>query len=1067
MQDSLVFKMKTPYRQLLLGRGNSPVLSSVAALLVFLVIMPGLSFAHWENHPVWQSSGTTENHPVWQNAGSWENHPVWASSGGWENHPGWENSGAWENHPSWESSGSWENHPNWESSGSWENHPVWQDGGSWQNNPSWESSGEWQPGGGHWEVEDGWYYDDFWGTWVWGENWTWVEESQWVDTSHWVDNWEWVDNSHWDDNWEWIDTSHWADNWEWTDTSHWVDNWEWTDTSHWVDNWVYVDTSHWVDNWIYADTSHWVDNWVYVDTSHWVDNMVWVDDPVNRAPATSLSGPAALAPGESGYFSATANDADGNLTRWRMYLSGNPNPQWTSLGGGSASTGLSYSFNSPGTYTWVVDAEDSNGASSSSSLTVTVGNSNQPPTASIGGPQSLGQGAAATFTASANDSDANLYRWRFHFSDNPNPQWTYVSGGSASTSINWTFTAPGTYTWVVDVEDTSGASYSSSKTVTVNAVAAPLAAPVVTLYPLSQLFGNSVKTYVKAGETQAFNVIAHCPDGLNEVGLELCDASGVPLANVGLNNVSGTEAYQRFVWTAPLTLGVCYFRGYAWNADRSQLTRGAVVAITVKSFDVESYALAQMNGYTTVPGDGITFSCTISAPDQNGVVVMIIYEHGDYGVGLLRQESINVNTGEVLSRYDGVSQVDLNANPYEAWLPGGADDPFANWDPDTAFDTQTEQEMQDEFIDSLPPQIQAGVAASLAAHHVVQLRFSDGSSFLMVPDGVPAGGSIVNGKYVFRDPIVPNHNRYVDLAPPTVADDNTEGIVRMARYVVNGNDPETFDWAGYFQWLRDHQVSAADAASATAFVIGSNGFGAESLGASFLGRLFGSSPPTGALGAHETQNVFPFNQTTNNSCGVAVARNIIAIFNHGACAESETAVAQRMADIIKESLAEFKESTAEEQRDGHHGVLSTLLQFNAALNKPYNIRVEQDGTPGVSAFNGLDAFKALMQAAANNGTVFIAKTKLSGDILTEYPTLSPNHVVVLRPYLDNGTLKIDEIDSGRAENGRAKVTPYNLNNPADLLKAAKIPDGIINASDQLHPGEPQSGKILPVYGPPP
>ena len=92
----------------------------------------------------------------------------------------------------------------------------------------------------------------------------------------------------------------------------------------------------------------------------------------NSAPSAWISGSTLLLVDQPGSWNFGADDANGNLSRWRFYASTNPNPQWSSTSGSSVSGSYSTSFSSPGTYTWNVDVEDGPGASGSDSINVTV-----------------------------------------------------------------------------------------------------------------------------------------------------------------------------------------------------------------------------------------------------------------------------------------------------------------------------------------------------------------------------------------------------------------------------------------------------------------------------------------------------------------------------------------------------------------------------------------------------------------------------------------------------------------------------------------------------------------------
>jgi putative hemolysin len=95
---------------------------------------------------------------------------------------------------------------------------------------------------------------------------------------------------------------------------------------------------------------------------------------------------------------------------------------------------------------------------------------NLAPTASITGSTALTVGQTGTWDYSVADADGNLSRWRFRAGTNPGAGWTTISGSSRSGTYSQSFASPGTYTWVVDVEDAKGAVGNATLSVTVTPV---------------------------------------------------------------------------------------------------------------------------------------------------------------------------------------------------------------------------------------------------------------------------------------------------------------------------------------------------------------------------------------------------------------------------------------------------------------------------------------------------------------------------------------------------------------------------------------------------------------------
>ena len=96
------------------------------------------------------------------------------------------------------------------------------------------------------------------------------------------------------------------------------------------------------------------------------------DDDENLAPTAAITGSTALTVGQTGTWNFSVADADGNLLRWRFRAGTNPSALWSALSGSSRSGTYSQSFSSPGTYTWVVDVEDTHGRVGVASLDVVV-----------------------------------------------------------------------------------------------------------------------------------------------------------------------------------------------------------------------------------------------------------------------------------------------------------------------------------------------------------------------------------------------------------------------------------------------------------------------------------------------------------------------------------------------------------------------------------------------------------------------------------------------------------------------------------------------------------------------
>ncbi len=159
-------------------------------------------------------------------------------------------------------------------------------------------------------------------------------------------------------------------------------------------------------------------------------------------------------------FNATeSHDPDGTIEQY----------QWDFGDGTPGDTGVlvDHRFSGTGTYTVYLRVTDNSGNTGSASQTVTVSN-NQSPTASfVYSPTSPEVGVRVHFNASeSTDPDGIITSWRWDFGD---------GGHGSGEEVNHTYSAGGTYTVVLEVEDDSGNTDSVSKTVTISDTGMPIA----------------------------------------------------------------------------------------------------------------------------------------------------------------------------------------------------------------------------------------------------------------------------------------------------------------------------------------------------------------------------------------------------------------------------------------------------------------------------------------------------------------------------------------------------------------------------------------------------------------
>jgi chitodextrinase len=168
----------------------------------------------------------------------------------------------------------------------------------------------------------------------------------------------------------------------------------------------------------------------------------------NRAPLAVLEGPGSGRAGEPLAFSGIgSSDPDGSLARF----------EWD-FGDGERASGpeVTHAYAADGDYTVTLEVFDDGGALGRATRDVRIGESvgNRPPIAVAGADVRATVGEAVTFDGrQSRDPDGALVRWRWDFGD----------GGSADTPrATHAFSAPGTYSVTLTVEDAVGATQSDT-----------------------------------------------------------------------------------------------------------------------------------------------------------------------------------------------------------------------------------------------------------------------------------------------------------------------------------------------------------------------------------------------------------------------------------------------------------------------------------------------------------------------------------------------------------------------------------------------------------------------------
>jgi chitinase len=363
----------------------------------------------------------------------------------------------------------------------------------------------------------------------------------------------------------------------------------------------------------------WSVNWDKTTGDAWVNNAYSFFSGLggNVFPSVSITSPAnnaTFTTGSNIVINANASDSDGTISKVEFY-------NGATLLGTDTSTPYSFTWNAvgAGSYTLTAKATDNqSGVTTSSAISITVGTSNNPPTASITSPTpGTSYIAPATIVINANATDDGSVS-KVDFYNGTNLLGTDTS---SPYSFTWTNVAAGNYSISVKATDNSSLSTSSSS-VSITVTNAPTQSP----------YGGTVRNlpgkieaehYDLGGQGVAYNDLTTGNSGnafrTDNVDLEASTDTGTGY------NVGWIQAGEWLEYTVNVTTAGTY-------------TLSARVAATAagKTFHVEMDGV-NVSGTLTVPNTtGWQIWQTVTATTSSlttGQKVMRIYaDQGDFNI---------------------------------------------------------------------------------------------------------------------------------------------------------------------------------------------------------------------------------------------------------------------------------------------------------------------------------------------------------------------------------------------------------------------------------------------------
>ncbi len=334
-----------------------------------------------------------------------------------------------------------------------------------------------------------------------------------------------------------------------------------------------------------------------------IAHSLTVNPAANQPPAASFTAmPSPALVGQTVTFNGTGSyDPDGSVVSW----------SW-SFGDGYTGSGSTptHAYGAAGTYTITLTVQDNGGATGSIAHSLTVNApTNQPPVASFTtspSPALVGQPVA--FAASASfDPDGSIVYYG----------WSFGDGGTGSgVSASHAYSAPGTYTATLTVQDNAGATAGTTRQVAVQAPSYP---------DLAILSFTSSPAAPTVGQSLTFSVVV-INQGTAAAGSFRVRLNGASLSTTATVSSLSAGATRAMSLVLPLT---ATSETYTLFVDDLSQVAESNESNNIQSLTVTATTpapVAHAGGpYSGTAGSAITFSGTGST----GAITSYVWSFGD------------------------------------------------------------------------------------------------------------------------------------------------------------------------------------------------------------------------------------------------------------------------------------------------------------------------------------------------------------------------------------------------------------------------------------------------------